>query len=201
MAQYLDPSWPQFDLVIFDEASQLPTSEAVGAIARGKNCVVAGDPKQLPPTSFFASGRTNDEEQELEDGESLLEDCLALSMPEKYLQWHYRSGHESLIAYSNRRYYKNRLYTFPSPDDRISRVKFMLTKGYYDKGRTKQNRAEAEAIAAEILRRLRTNPQDSIGVVTFSSAQQNLIEDLMEEAFSRDTELEVRNAALPEPVL
>ena len=200
VAQYLDPSWPQFDLVIFDEASQLPTSEAVGAIARGKNCVVAGDPKQLPPTSFFASGRTDDEEQELEDGESLLEDCLALSMPEQYLQWHYRSGHESLIAYSNRRYYENRLYTFPSPDDRISRVKFVLTKGYYDKGRTKQNRAEAEAIAAEILRRLRTNPQDSIGVVTFSSAQQNLIEDLMEEAFSRDTELEVRNAALPEPV-
>lgn len=129
-----------------------------------------------------------------------MEDCLALSMPEQYLQWHYRSGHESLIAYSNRRYYENRLYTFPSPDDRISRVKFVLTKGYYDKGRTKQNRAEAEAIAAEILRRLRTNPQDSIGVVTFSSAQQNLIEDLMEEAFSRDTELEVRNAALPEPV-
>ena len=101
VAQYIDPSFPKFDLVIFDEASQLPTSEAVGTIARGENVVIVGDPKQLPPTSFFTSNRIDEDNSELEDLESLLDDCLAISMPQMYLKWHYRSRHESLIAYSN----------------------------------------------------------------------------------------------------
>ncbi|MBQ9899244.1 MAG: DUF4011 domain-containing protein, partial [Ruminococcus sp.] len=98
VAQYIDPAYPKFDLVIFDEASQLPTCEAVGAIARGENVIVVGDPKQLPPTSFFTSNQVDEENYEKEDLESVLDDCLALSMPQKHLLWHYRSRHESLIA-------------------------------------------------------------------------------------------------------
>ena len=139
VAQYIDPSFPKFDLVVFDEASQLPTSEAVGTIARGENVVVVGDPNQLPPTSFFKSNRIDEENIENEDLESLLDDCLSISMPQMYLKWHYRSRHESLIAYSNMKYYDNKLYTFPSPNDRVSAVKLVHIDGYYDKGGTKQN--------------------------------------------------------------
>ena len=145
VAQYIDPSFDKFDLVIFDEASQLPTSEAVGAIARGENVIVVGDPKQLPPTSFFAANQFDEENYSLEDMESVLDDCLALSMPQEHLLWHYRSRHESLIAYSNAKYYENKLYTFPSPNDLISEVKYVQVEGFYDKGGSRQNRAEAEA--------------------------------------------------------
>ncbi len=202
VAQYIDPKFPKFDLVIFDEASQLETSEAVGTIARGDNVVVVGDPKQLPPTSFFSSHHTDEENYQQEDLESLLDDCLAISMPQKYLKWHYRSRHESLIAYSNTKYYDNKLYTFPSPNDLISEVKLVPVKGSYDKGKTKQNRAEAEAVVAEIIRRLQDEElrKDSIGVVTFSSVQQNLIEDLLMEEYTKYPELGDRDAQSEEPV-
>ena len=85
VAQYIDPKYPKFDLVIFDEASQLPTCEAVGAIARGKDLVVVGDPKQLPPTSFFTANHVDEDNFEKEDLESVLDDCLALAMPQEHL--------------------------------------------------------------------------------------------------------------------
>lgn len=202
VAQYIDPSFPKFDLVIFDEASQLPTSEAVGTIARGENVVVVGDPKQLPPTNFFSSNRVDEENGEQEDLESLLDDCLAVSMPQESLKWHYRSRHESLIAYSNMKYYDNRLYTFPSPADLVSEVRLIRPEGFYDKGKTKQNKAEARAIVAEVLRRLKdeTLRGDSIGVVAFSSAQQNLIDDMLFEEFRKHPELEEFDRNSREPV-
>lgn len=202
VAQYIDPSFPKFDLVIFDEASQLPTSEAVGTIARGENVVVVGDPKQLPPTNFFSSNRVDEENGEQEDLESLLDDCLAISMPQESLKWHYRSRHESLIAYSNMKYYDNRLYTFPSPADLVSEVRLIRPEGFYDKGKTRQNKAEAGAIVAEVLRRLRdeTLRKDSIGVVAFSSAQQNLIDDMLFEEFKKYPELEEFDRNSREPV-
>ncbi|MBQ8927369.1 MAG: DUF3320 domain-containing protein [Oscillospiraceae bacterium] len=202
VAQYIDPAFPKFDLVVFDEASQLPTSEAVGAIARGAHAVIVGDPKQLPPTSFFTSQHTDEEHYDKEDLESVLDDCLALSMPQKHLLWHYRSRHESLIAFSNARFYDNKLLTFPSPDDLQRRVVRIPVEGCYDKSRTRQNRAEAEAVVAEIVRRLRdeTLRQESIGVVTFSVAQQNLIDDLLAEAYVREPELETWANAMYEPI-
>lgn len=202
VAQYIDPKFPKFDLVIFDEASQIETSEAVGTIARGDHVVVVGDPKQLPPTRFFASNHVDEENFEQEDLESLLDDCLAISMPQEHLKWHYRSRHESLIAYSNMKYYDNKLYTFPSPKDLVSEVKLAPVEGSYDKGGTKQNRAEAEAVVAEIIRRLQDEElrKDSIGVVTFSSVQQNLIEDILMEEFIRYPELADMDAQSKEPV-
>ena len=202
VAQYIDPKFPKFDLVIFDEASQLPTSEAVGAIARGENVVVVGDPNQLPPTSFFSSNHIIEDNFEQEDLESLLDDCLALGMPQKHLLWHYRSRHESLITFSNAKFYDNKLLTFPSPSDQISEVKWIHVDGVYDKGRTKQNLAEAEAIISEVERRLSDEKLrcDSIGIVTFSSVQQNLIDDLMAELFMRRPELELIANEMHEPI-
>ena len=137
-----------------------------------------------------------------EDLESVLDDCLALSMPQKHLLWHYRSRHESLIAYSNMQYYENKLYTFPSPNDLVSEVIFVPVDGVYDRSRTKQNPAEGDKIVEEIVRRLR-DPElqnDSIGVVTFSVVQQHLIEDLLEEAFRKEPELELVNQKSAEPI-
>ncbi|MBR1724930.1 MAG: DNA2/NAM7 family helicase, partial [Ruminococcus sp.] len=202
-AQYIDPSFPKFDLVVFDEASQLPTSEAVGAIARGENVIVVGDPRQLPPTSFFSVNRTDEDQIENEDLESVLDDCLALTMPSKHLLWHYRSRHESLIAFSNARFYENKLLTFPSPDDPESKVTWVNVPGVYDRSKTKVNRAEAEAVVAEISRRLRDDTlcRDSIGVVTFSIVQQNLIDDLLSDAFIADPQLEARANDMYEPII
>lgn len=202
VAQYIDPSFPKFDLVIFDEASQLPTAEAAGTIARGENVVIVGDPKQLPPTNFFSSNRIDEENSEKEDLESLLDDCLAISMPQQYLKWHYRSRHESLIAYSNMKYYDNKLLTFPSHNDLISKVSIIHPEGHYDKGRTKQNKAEARAVVDEIIRRMSDDKlrNDSIGVVTFSSVQQNLIDDMLCEEWANHPELEELDRKSPEPV-
>lgn len=192
VAQYLSLEGDKFDLVIFDEASQMPTSEAIGAIARGHNLIVVGDPKQMPPTSFFSSTQTEEELSELDDMESILDDCITLTMPEYYLTWHYRSKHESLIAFSNAQYYQDKLYTFPSPDDLCSRVRLVPVPGVYDKGSSRSNRIEAQAIVDEILRRLADEVlrEQSIGVVAFNQSQQHLIEDLLFSALSKRRELE-----------
>ncbi|WP_168413081.1 DUF3320 domain-containing protein [Bacillus salacetis] len=191
VAQYLDPSVSKFDFVIFDEASQLPTSEAIGAMARGENVVVVGDPKQLPPTSFF-SAQQSEEDFDIQDLESVLDDCLSVRMPQKHLSWHYRSEHESLISFSNNHFYENKLITFPSVDDIKSRVSFKNVKGVYDRGKTKHNKIEAKAIVDEIFSRL-SNPEQehqSIGVVTFNQVQQTLIEDMIDERLKEDSSLE-----------
>ncbi|EHQ24443.1 DUF3320 domain-containing protein [Mucilaginibacter paludis] len=192
VAQYFDASSPKFDLVVFDEASQMPTCEAVGAIARGNSVIVVGDPKQMPPTSFFSANNIDEDNIEKEDLESILDDCLALSMPSHHLLWHYRSKHESLIAFSNAKYYDNNLLTFPSTDDISSKVQYVHVKGFYDKGKSRQNRFEAKAIVDEIVLRL-SDPllaRKSIGVVTFSSVQQTLVEDLLTEVFQLRPDLE-----------
>ncbi|MGO4107902.1 DUF3320 domain-containing protein [Paenibacillus sp. YAF4_2] len=203
-AQYLDTNSAKFDLVIFDEASQVPTAQAVGALARGHQAVIVGDPKQLPPTSFFSKSTSEemDEEEALQDMESILDDCLALGMPQRHLTWHYRSRHESLIAFSNAHYYDNKLMTFPSPDEPVSSVTLVPLEGFYDRGRSKQNRVEGEAVIGEIIRRVKDPVlrKRSIGVVTFSSVQQTLIEDLLEEALKKDQDLELFIGQLPEPI-
>ena len=132
----------------------------------------------------------------------MLDDCLALSMPSRHLLWHYRSRHESLIAFSNENFYDGKLLTFPSPDDLVSKVTRVPVEGFYDKSKTRQNRAEAEAVVAEIVRRLSddTLSRDSLGVVTFSVVQQNLIDDLLSEAYVQNPELEIRANAMYEPI-
>lgn len=191
-AQYLDPKSSPFDLVVFDEASQLPTCKAVGALARGKDSIIVGDPKQMPPTSFFSSNKVDEDEIELEDLESILDDCLGINMPQTHLLWHYRSKHESLIAFSNSQFYDNKLYTFPSVNDRERKVNLVHINGTFERGKTRQNRAEAEAVVKEIIRRF-NDPELkdlSIGVVTFNVSQQNLIDDLLAAECADNQELE-----------
>jgi len=190
---------------VFDEASQVQTCKAVGVIARAESVIVVGDPKQLPPTTFFGTEFKEDEFVEAEDLDSILDDCLAVGMPERHLLWHYRSHHESLIAFSNAMYYDNKLLTFPSPSDMNSKVTLCYVDGTYDRGGSKSNKKEAEALIADVIERLR-DPQrrdQSIGIVTFNTAQQSYIEDkliaalreknLDEIAFERDEPLFVKN--------
>ncbi len=201
-AQYLDPKRELFDIVVFDEASQLPTCKAVGALARGRNAVIVGDPRQMPPTAFFTASGADEDNLEMEDLESILDDCLALNMPQTHLLWHYRSRHESLIAFSNSRFYENRLFTFPSVSERDSRVSLRFVHGVFDRGRTRQNPIEAQAVVEEMIRRCH-DPERcgfSVGVVTFNISQQNLIEDLLTEACRSDPDLEEWAYSSPEPV-
>lgn len=192
VAQYFDVSKKHFDILIFDEASQLPTCEAVSALARAKQAVIVGDPKQMPPTSFFSTIKLDEENMDVEDLESILDDCLSLSVPSKYLLRHYRSKHESLIAFSNVNYYENKLLTFPSSDDLNRKVKYHQVKGFYDKGKTRTNKFEADEIV-EFVKSHYNNPQKrklSLGVVTFSQTQQNLIEDKLQKLFMSNPKLE-----------
>ncbi len=191
-AQYLDPKREPFDIVVFDEASQLPTCKAVGVLARGKDAIIVGDPKQMPPTSFFATNTVDEDNLEAEDLESILDDCLALNMPQSHLLWHYRSRHESLIAFSNSQFYENKLFTFPSVNDRESKVRLVHVDGVFDRGKTRTNKAEAQAVVEEIKRRF-SDPdlsKQSLGVVTFNISQQHLIDDLLTEACTQNPELE-----------
>ncbi|CAO0823133.1 hypothetical protein DFAR_340016 [Desulfarculales bacterium] len=198
IAQYLPPGRSLFDLVIFDEASQIPVWDAIGAMARGRRVIVVGDPKQLPPTNFFNRIDGEDADIDSEIGgnmESTLDECISAGLPTKSLNWHYRSRHESLIAFSNRHYYGGNLVTFPSSVTNDSAVSLHLIKnGIYDRGGSRTNQIEAKAVVADIVARL--NDQDfvasgkSIGVVTFNSQQQKLIEDLLDEERRNDPMLE-----------
>lgn len=202
-AQFLDPdNCGMFDIVVFDEASQLPTCKAIGVIARGREAVIVGDPKQMPPTSFFTEQVGDEDDYETEDLESILDDCLAISMPQMFLAWHYRSRHESLITFSNKSFYDGRLYTFPSPDDRQSKVTMIDCGGTFDSGKTRTNKVEAQAVIDEIVKRAHDPELSkySVGVVTFNIQQQSLIEDLLDEAASKDPELEKWAFGSEEPI-
>ena len=191
-AQYLSAENDLFDIVIFDEASQLPTCKAVGVLARGKNAVIVGDPNQMPPTSFFAGNTVDEDNLDIEDLDSILDDCLALGMPQAYLHWHYRSRHESLIAFSNQEFYENSMLTFPSVNDREKCVSLIKTEGFFDRSKGRINEGEARAVVEEIKRRYndpKRNKQ-TIGVVTFNISQQTLIEDLLQEEYQKDPELD-----------
>lgn len=186
VAAYLPPGTLDFDLVVFDEASQVKPVEAFGALLRGRQAVVVGDSKQLPPTSFFDSvvGDGEDEEaSEAGDVESVLELFKSKQAPERMLRWHYRSRHESLIAVSNREFYENRLVTFPSPDaDRaeVGLAYHHLPDAHYDRGGRRANRAEARAVAQAVMEHARARPDQTLLVATFSQAQQKEVQDQIE---------------------
>ena len=202
-AQFIEPSEnPMFDLVIFDEASQLPTCKAVGVLARGKDAIVVGDPNQMPPTSFFKEQVFDDENYDVEDLESILDDCLAVGMPESRLLWHYRSRHESLITFSNRAFYDSKLYTFPSVDDITTRVNLVKCQGTFDSGKTRTNEVEARAVVDELAARSKdpVNSKLTHGIVTFNIQQQNLIEDMIDEVCRTDADFEKWAFGSEEPI-
>jgi very-short-patch-repair endonuclease len=194
VSTFLKPDAISFDLVVFDEASQLPTQEAVPAILRAKQVVVAGDAKQLPPTSFFTASVIFDEEgkdadswEELEPLESLLDDCVAIFpvFDHAHLRWHYRSRDERLIKFSNHYFYREQpLITFPSVsrsgDDRGVRLLY-LADGVWDRGGSRTNRAEARAVAKLVVEQLDRCPDRSVGVVAMNVTQREAIEEALDE--------------------
>lgn len=187
VAQYLEQGTLKFDLVVMDEASQLRPEEALGAVARGSQLVVVGDPKQLPPTSFFDrmldSGDDEDEDEApaaISGMESILDICQQLFTPVRSLRWHYRSHHESLIAFSNHHFYKN-LIVFPSPYAKNPGlgVKYRYVKGGSYKDR--QNAPEAQRLVDAVLEHMIKRPDESLGVVTLNQTQRELIEELLDK--------------------
>ncbi|MDP9485125.1 MAG: DUF3320 domain-containing protein, partial [Actinomycetota bacterium] len=186
IANYLEPGALDFDLVVFDEASQVRPVEALGAIARGKQVVVVGDGKQLPPTSFFdrmVAAEEAEEESLTADLESVLGLFSAQGVPERMLRWHYRSRHESLITVSNHEFYEDRLVVFPSPDkgrEDVGLVYHHLPDTVYDRGGTRSNVGEAKRVAQAVMEHARERPHLTLGVAAFSTAQMQAIEDQLE---------------------
>ena len=196
VASFLPPGSVEFDLVVFDEASQVKPVDALGAIARGKQLVVVGDSKQLPPSSFFdtlvGTGEDTSEDNVTADIQSILELCKARQMPERMLRWHYRSLHQSLIAASNHLFYENKLVIFPSPggQGQLGLVYHHLPHTHYERGTTRTNPQEAAAVAEAVLHHARTTPKLTLGVVAFSTVQRQAIQDALEVGRRQHPELQ-----------
>lgn len=180
---FLEADTYMFDTVIFDEASQVCTENAIGAIFRGKQVIIAGDSKQLPPTNFFTAS-TSDVEYDVEDEEddsnayeSILDEANLL--PERTLLWHYRSRHEHLIAFSNAKIYRNNLITFPSNQENTKDygVEYIfVNEGFYDRGGKAGNVPEAKKVAELVFEHFRKQPNRSLGIIAFGEVQQQAID-------------------------
>ncbi|MBB3348344.1 DUF3320 domain-containing protein [Sphingomonas sp. BK069] len=199
IAQYLPADQELFDLVIFDEASQITPWDAIGAMARGRQVVIAGDPRQMPPSSDFQRGvgSVSADEDVEPDLDSILDECLGAGVPQHSLDWHYRSRHESLITFSNHRYYEGRLVTFPAPVTQASAVSWRRVDGVWARGAEKTNAIEARAIVDEAVARLRDpNFVDAGGrpmtlaIITMNAEQMRLVEDLLDKARRAHPEIE-----------
>jgi hypothetical protein len=207
VAAYLEPGGLTFDLVVFDEASQVRPVDAVGALARGRQLVVVGDSKQMPPTSFFDRllGGDSDPDAGEEAGwasdlESVLGLCLGSGCPALMLRWHYRSRHPSLIATSNRCFYENHLRTFPSPagaprPDGDGLTLTHLPDGVYERAKSRTNPVEAAAVAEAVMAHAKACPQLSLGVAAFSQAQMLAITNAVEKLRRADGSAEAFFAA------
>ena len=201
IAKYVPPGSMDFDLVVFDEASQVRPVEALGAIIRGGQAVVVGDSKQLPPTSFFdrMADDADEEGSRTADLESILGMFCAQGAPERMLRWHYRSRHESLIAVSNHEFYDDRLVVFPSPD--AGKLDTGLALRHHPEARYERrgvNGAEARTVARAVMEHARGTPALTLGVAAFSNVQARRIEDEVDILRRRDPSCEEFFASHPE---
>lgn len=198
VSQFL-PADAKFDVVLFDEASQLVPEDAIGAIYRGKTIIVAGDNKQLPPTSFFQKNLLDDKDwdeltdEDIEVFDSILDECLGIGLPVKTLKWHYRSKHEELIAFSNQQFYDGAMITFPAAmaeTDSLGVKLVHVPDGIYDRGGKRDNHVEAERVADLVFEHFKNYPQKTLGVVTFSIAQMNAVEEAIYRRLEKQPEYE-----------
>ncbi|NKC16739.1 MAG: DUF4011 domain-containing protein [Gammaproteobacteria bacterium] len=198
VAQYLPAKALRFDLVIFDEASQLRPEEVLGALARGGQAVIVGDSKQLPPTRFFE--KVADEEEQ--DGDAVVDSAQSVlemaqtQWPNEMLRWHYRSRHPKLIEFSNHHFYGGQLMLFPSPvaDTGAMGVRFHFVEGGVFSAQ--RNEAEAEAIVHAAVAHLRRRPGESIGIAAMNIKQRDLIEQRLERYLQRAGDLDQTLAEL-----
>lgn len=189
VAQFLPPGVLSFDMLIVDEASQVQPVDAFGAVARARQLVIVGDERQLPPTQFFSKTLAGEDATQDEGGadapdvESILGLCKARGLPDRMLEWHYRSRHQSLIAVSNREFYENRLKIVPSPFTSEAGVGLRfhhLPDAVYDRGGKRINLTEAKTVAQAVIAHAQASPELSLGVVAFSTQQRRAIFDEVE---------------------
>ncbi|MCL4205812.1 MAG: DUF4011 domain-containing protein [Pirellulaceae bacterium] len=201
IAQYLAPGSVEFDLVVMDEASQIKPEDALGTLLRARQMVVVGDPKQLPPTSFFdrlggAEEENDGEETFLDNTESVLEVALKTFPARRRLRWHYRSQHESLIAFSNEKFYDGELVIFPSPSSERGRLGVFLRHvpdAFFSGG---CNAVEADVVAQAIVEHARQHGGESLGIAAFNAAQARAIQDRLEAICVQDDDARNAVAAL-----
>jgi very-short-patch-repair endonuclease len=200
VSQFLPSDW-KFDVVIFDEASQITPADAINCIYRGDQLVIAGDDRQLPPTSFFEASMDDDdgfEEDQFDQFESVLGLCkgseLLHALP---LRWHYRSQHEDLITFSNYQFYDGQLITYPGAETARADlgVQLHIVDGVYRRGGRRDNPAEAEFLADRVLFHAREHPHLTVGVVALSSAQAETVEDIIDRRRAQHPELDEYFAA------
>lgn len=207
--RFIDANLPPFDLVVFDEASQIRVANSIGAIGRSEAVIIVGDSKQMPPTSVAqvrASDSGTEEEEDQTDGllsfdsESILDHCVTARVPDIMLNWHYRSADESLIAFSNKKYYMGKLNSFPSPssDKSFKGLSFQYVEGgkfvrpenskEKNRGPVGTNSEEIDAILEYLAKRLKDpkTRDDSIGIVTFNKAQRDEILDRLADSNNPD---------------
>ena len=201
-AQYLSVdkgAFSSFDIVIFDEASQIPTHEAIGPIARGKALIVSGDPKQMPPSPYFSSGLllSEEDDDDLEaftDSPSLLDECLAISLPRHRLSYHYRSKHEALIEFSNATFYNGGLRTFPSVLSSSRPVEFVYVEPKIAKKDSSMSKEELAAVVSAF-KSVYDSPRTakrSVGIIVFNILQAEKVSDALSELLSNDQELNAK---------
>ncbi|WP_318241476.1 DUF3320 domain-containing protein [Cellulomonas avistercoris] len=189
-----------FDVVVFDEASQIRVADAIGAMGRASSVVVVGDSKQMPPTQVAETNvRAEDDEdvavETVVDEESILSECVQSRVPSRWLSWHYRSQDESLIAFSNRLYYEDRLSSFPAPLPSDTRqhpagygISLVRVDGRFERSgkgtALRTNPVEADAIVADVRARFAASPgrAPSLGIITFNAPQRDLIDNLLRDS-------------------
>jgi hypothetical protein len=197
VAQYLEPGKHVFDLLIIDEASQMRPEDSLGAMIRCAQAVIVGDPEQLPPSDFFMAGESR-EEEEIEDSpeESILELGRRCWRPMRMLEVHYRSRHQSLIAYSNHEFYDDRLLVYPSPvlNDAEFGVTCRNVNGAYETGQGR-NPEEAKVVVEEAAALMRRRIDRSIGIVAVNKAQSDLIKSMMDELAASDPVIQAYHQA------
>lgn len=185
VSTYLDYDSMQFDIVIFDEASQMFPWDAICAIGRAKQAIIVGDSKQMPPTNFFATVINNGEDDDEDDDDDVrsfdsILDLASVVLPQVRLSWHYRSRCEQLIAFSNKNFYDNKLISFPSAEANSEGlgIDYYYANGEFDRS-SHNNRKEAEYVVDLIYKNIDKYPNRSLGVIAFSQSQQNLIDKLL----------------------
>ncbi len=183
VAQYLEHGNFSFDIVIIDEASQMRPEDALGSLARSKQAVIVGDPKQLPPTSFFKASRDSDEmAEELE--EAIMDKALISFGTPRTLNRHYRSEHHSLIEFSNNQFYDDTLLVFPSPNKKTDYgIEHEYVKGTYN---NRVNLKEAEKIVEAASNFMRKYPKRSLGIATMNQTQTTAIKLEMEKQIQEE---------------
>ena len=201
VASFLPPKDVVFDLVVFDEASQVRPVEAFGALLRAKQIVVVGDSKQLPPTNFFDNltnkyDEVNDEDYDVSNMESILTLLLAMNIPQRTLSWHYRSRNRSLISLSNNEFYEGELKVFPSvydSDPSKGLVFNYIKDSFYARGTTRVNKIEAKEVIKAVFEHAKNNRDLSLGVASFSLAQQEELYKEFEAQLKKCTDEEVKS--------